>query len=1104
MDLFAELAEVDPAERPARITAASGGDLLLERDVHALFASDEANKHDTVLAPGAGLKRLLTGQPGDLTRGLASSLTHPPAESRRGGIALLPQLAGRYRLLRVLGEGGMGTVYEAEQLSPRRLVALKSLRAGVTASDRAMRRFALEAEVLARLQHPGIAQVYEAGFGDEGGEGPAWIAMELVRGKPLVAAARERDLARDERLRLFLAVCDAVSYAHQRGVIHRDLKPANILLAEADERAVAESLPGRPKILDFGVARVAGDAWDAATALTDPGQLVGTLPYMSPEQLGGDADAVDVRSDVYALGVIFYELLAGRRPFEVGDRGLPEAMRLIKDEDPTVLGRIDPGLRGDLEAIAMKALAKDPKRRYQSVIALAADVAAHLRGEPVTARGDSAFYILSRRARRYRWPLTVAAIVVLALVVLVVRSTVEAQRQSRLAAAEAEATEKAEAARRQLANELAASQLEQARLLARSGSLTAAEAILRIRTSANEATGAIDLPLVWARRELAARHPRIMDWKPHETTIRGVAILGNGDRIVTTSEDGCLVISDRDGQPLVTADLGGPAGALDVAEEQGVVVVGTIAGTVEAFRLPDLEPMGRVMTVGRPIRAVSICGNMVASGGDGPLVKVTSLEGEERGELTVSRIVGRLAFVDEDRLLVGLYDGRLVDWNLLTGTNRILGRHLTGYISALSVDRERQLAYSGGEDRICRVWDLRTDLEAFNFDACNGSVREFYGDPRDGSFLAIGWWSLDRWDAAGRVRRRLATPPPGVNTAQFRPDLNLAVTGGSAGTAQLWSIDSLSGGTPAPPLDGRCTSSFSPDGTKLAVGDGVGVTLVIDPRSGEVLYRPPQHSARVRSLRFSPDGAYLATTGEDNVLWLSETTHGAPIARYVGVETPTPAALSFSPDGRQLVVTCRPVVARVLAVPNLAVLAEMPLGTNQPISVAWSPNGDRIVGTGRDRQVRLFDANGSLLRSRLFVVSPWTLSYSPDGRFIAMGTWGRTILVLDANTLQTVTSLHGASGLITQAAWVRAAADDPRSYIYASCADGGFRVWEVETERILFEFEPFRSSDATACDISADGSMLTITGAWGEAAAWDLRRWDTWAERRVDDVEPVQ
>ncbi|MFO0874111.1 MAG: protein kinase [Phycisphaerales bacterium] len=401
--VFFEVCDLPPAQRDAAIDQACGGDAALRAAVQKLLRRDGPERDllaDDAIESGAAFDPMNADADADADgngNGIATTDASGArlAPSPRG--ARLPAEIGGYRILRRIGAGGMGTVYEAEQRDPRRIVALKTLQRWA-ASTSLIRRFRHETQVLGALQHPGIAQIFEARVHDPGDGGPAvpFFVMELVRGKPVTAFIRDAQLPVAERLRLFVRICAAVAYAHQHGVIHRDLKPDNILVDEQ----------GNPKILDFGIAKsTRPDTHDkhdqlVTTLHTDVGQLVGTLPYMSPEQVGGDTALVDSRSDVYALGVVLYEMLTDRLPYEVRDRTLPEAVRVIREESHTRLSAVDRVFRGDLETILAKALEKDADRRYQSVPQLSQDVQRFLDHEPISARPPSTFYQLSKFARR--------------------------------------------------------------------------------------------------------------------------------------------------------------------------------------------------------------------------------------------------------------------------------------------------------------------------------------------------------------------------------------------------------------------------------------------------------------------------------------------------------------------------------------------------------------------------------------------------------------------------------------------------------------------------------------------------------------------------------
>jgi tetratricopeptide (TPR) repeat protein len=336
-----------------------------------------------------------------------------------------------HRLGRRIGSGGMGEVWEAEQLAPvRRRVAVKVLRPGL-ATERVVSRFESERQALALMSHPGIAQIFDAGLT---GSGRPFFTMELVDGPPFTAFCDAQCLSIRDRLRLFVDVCDAVLHAHQKGVVHRDIKPSNVLVTRVDGRPV-------PKVIDFGIARLVDGPLEAATVLTEAGMVVGTPEYMSPEQAGASPADVDTRADVYALGVVLYELVAGVRPFERRDASVaslgdlfrdiretePErpsrrvegtgersfAVAAARDTEPWALVR---SLRGDLDWITMKALEKDRERRYGSVDELSADVRRHLMDEPVTVGPPGAGYRLGKFARRNSGLLTATAAVVVAVV----------------------------------------------------------------------------------------------------------------------------------------------------------------------------------------------------------------------------------------------------------------------------------------------------------------------------------------------------------------------------------------------------------------------------------------------------------------------------------------------------------------------------------------------------------------------------------------------------------------------------------------------------------------------------------------------------------------
>jgi eukaryotic-like serine/threonine-protein kinase len=426
--IFLAAIEEDPQERPAFLDGACGDDGELRARVEHLLGAHQA---------------------------LGSIHFHPipgPAADAGERFSEGPgSVIGPYTLLEAIGEGGMGTVYMAEQEWPvRRRVALKIIKPGMD-SAQVIARFEAERQALALMDHPHIAKVLEAGTM---GSGRPFFVMELVKGIPITRFCDEHRLTLRERLELFVPVCQAVQHAHQKGIIHRDLKPSNVLVALHDDKPL-------PQVIDFGVAKATRDRLTERTTVTGFGVVVGTLEYMSPEQATLNAVDVDTRSDIYALGILLYELLTGTTPFDRSRRGqasFDELLRIIREEEPprpsarlggsgealaalSAQRRADPAklpglVRGELDWIVMKALEKDRARRYETANGLARDLQRYLADEPVEAGPSSAGYRLRKLARRYRNALATAAAFVLLLALAAAVSTWQAVRATRAERAE--------------------------------------------------------------------------------------------------------------------------------------------------------------------------------------------------------------------------------------------------------------------------------------------------------------------------------------------------------------------------------------------------------------------------------------------------------------------------------------------------------------------------------------------------------------------------------------------------------------------------------------------------------------------------------------------
>ena len=404
-ELFHAAAPLAGTERDALLERSCAGDPELRADVERLLAA-----HDRA---------------GDF-------ISSPAVATVREGVgadeSLVGRLVGPYRLVREIGRGGMGAVYLAERADGQyeQRVAVKVIKRGMD-TEQVLERFRAERQILASLDHPNIARLLDGGSTDRG---VPFFAMEYIEGQPIDAWAAGRVLSVDDRLRLFLQVCGAVSYAHQHLVVHRDIKPLNILVT-AD---------GVPKLLDFGIAKVLHEEGDQATS-TVTGMRLLTPEYASPEQVEGQ-HATTV-SDVYALGVVLYELLTGRSPYRLRSRtplDIVEAVRTTDPERPSAVGgteKLRRRLRGDLDTILLTALRKEPARRYQSVEQFAGDVRRHLDGLPVRARPDTFGYRAGKFVRRNRVPVAAGVLLSLALLGGTVATAYQAQ-QARAAQARAE------------------------------------------------------------------------------------------------------------------------------------------------------------------------------------------------------------------------------------------------------------------------------------------------------------------------------------------------------------------------------------------------------------------------------------------------------------------------------------------------------------------------------------------------------------------------------------------------------------------------------------------------------------------------------------------
>jgi serine/threonine protein kinase len=419
--IFAEALEIPAADRQAFLDQACNDNPALRGEVEAFLSAAQ--------------------RAGDFMGAATSDAIAPSSPPERLGSSV-----GPYKLLQLIGEGGFGSVYMAEQEFPvRRKVALKIIKLGMD-TKQVIARFEAERQALAMMDHPNIARVLDAGATESG---RPYFVMELVKGVPITQYCDEQSLTTAQRVELFIQVCRAVQHAHQKGVIHRDIKPGNVLVTMHDDKAV-------PKVIDFGIAKATGDRLTDKTLFTEYRQFLGTPAYMSPEQAQMSGLDIDTRSDIYSLGVLLYELLTGQTPFDAKallSAAYDEMRRIIREVDPPTPstrinslgatltnvakhrsippGKLAQSVRGELDWIVMKALEKDRTRRYETANALVRDLERHLSDEPVAARPASTAYRVRKFIRRHTVAVAAGAMVILALVLGICGTTLGLLRAQR-------------------------------------------------------------------------------------------------------------------------------------------------------------------------------------------------------------------------------------------------------------------------------------------------------------------------------------------------------------------------------------------------------------------------------------------------------------------------------------------------------------------------------------------------------------------------------------------------------------------------------------------------------------------------------------------------
>ncbi|MCR9243536.1 MAG: protein kinase [bacterium] len=876
----------------------------------------------------ARVEELLRHAADDETVGRASAVSEANAPAT-AGIGF-----GDFVLLEKLGHGGMGVVWLAEQRSLSRRVALKLVRPSL-ATPELLRRLEREAAILGRLQHPGIASVYAVGRAPMGGDGLAdeqhYFAMEYVQGEPLDTFVERHDVDTDGRLELLAKICDAVMHAHDKGVVHRDLKPDNILVTP----------DGVPKVLDFGIARATSSDVMTMTMQTAVGQVVGTVPYMSPEQVLGDSQQIDARSDVYSLGALLYKLLGGRLPAEVSGRSIPEAARIIRDDEPTRLGTVSTAFRGDIETIVHKALEKERERRYQSAGALAADIRRYLVHEPIVARPTTTLYQVRKFARRHKGLVSGLVATFVVLVVGVVVSLMFAIEAERNAAA------------------LERTSYSQGLLIA---------------------SNAIDMREVAAAEEALQRVPeRFRGWEWHHLVSRLDLSLLRLPMPAGASSDAARPCFSEDGTMLsMWVEYVDPE-----AKEGG-------RAALARWRLPSgelLEPGAVIEDFDRNDAAI-----WQPENGWG------HLEGEVYtwfGAAAAEPI--RIAWTDFD--VPGKNAGSLrftptgthVTWCASvpgglpkSALSRSLPDHETwlAEVTPAGLSNARRIGpgiperiSDDGRHVIIRVDNAGATLvwsEAAGTVELTGHTDFVRGFACSADWSVLATASFDgtvrTWDrATGELRASTEFDGSVVTSCAIRADGQVVVSAGRDGLLRIWNGPAL---TPGPVLHGHRTKdpsmlAWSEDESMIASVAWLGhrwvrvwdATVEADP------WQLRGHESYVYALAVSPDGGLIASGSWDNTVRLWDARTLEEIATLAGHDDYI-QNVAFSPDGR----TLASVDARrrlklwdVTSRSRARDVADYGLDPNTPIT--WHPDGVRLLTGMSDDELQLLDSRSGQIQA---------------------------------------------------------------------------------------------------------------------------------------------
>ncbi len=993
-----------------------------------------------------------------------SGASEDPAGSTDGAVSAPGDRVGPFELLALLGEGGYGVVYLASQEHPiRRRVALKIVKPGMD-SRQVIARFEAERQALALLDHPNIAQIHDAGTTPQG---HPYFAMEYVEGLPITEYCDREKLDLKERLGLFLQVCHAIRHAHQKGIIHRDLKPSNILVTAVDDRPLV-------KVIDFGIAKALAQPLTEQTLYTEQGQFLGTPDYMSPEQAETDPRGVDTRSDVYSLGVMLYELLTGALPFDPADLrsgGVDHIRAVIRDEQPktpsTRLTTLDVGLdeiaqrrrtdpqvlartlRRELEWIPLKAMRKEPARRYQSASELAADIENYLHGRPLLAGPESVAYRAKKLIRRHVVPLVAAAVVVASLVIGLAVSTASLIREQQARRVAVAAQEK-ETAQRQRTEALAyASDMSLAQQAMAMNDLGRARRLLEDH---RPKAGEVDLR-GWEWRYL---------WQQCQSDALGELCRYPGS--VTS------VAYSPDGRVLAVAGYG-----------QNFVDLWDVSGRK---RIATLEPKEG------HIAAFSPRGDLLATDSGRQIRLWRTSTWDLVGELTLADSVQAIKFSPDGTRLASLSDpGELTVWEVDRWT---IVRQKGGvkttipHLGWVDFSPDGKALAIGDADHRVHVVDLASGDTVLDVPEAHAeSITRVAWSP-NGSVIASGsgyrGGPTRLWDAAsGKPVGALEAHTSWISQLIFSADGRRLYSAGADQTIRIWDVGqqrclaTLRGSS-----DEVWGLALSPDGATLASSSRDGVVAF-----WSALAQPEEQMPRLIALgefvrpAFAPDGQVLAMP-RDGIVSLLDLTTFQEIEQLPALGSDVYRVV-YSPDGALLVSGSRSGEIRVWSCAERRLLQELADANTPAYPLGFAADGRWLLSIDAKARAVWWDTlTWQTVRTSLLGPSHFT-AVSPEGRLLAFGD-AQAIHWLNAETgelLETMPSGHRD--------WLQGIAfssDGSQAASVDTC--GTVAIWDSSSFERIAAFKGHMHG-AHAVAFSPDGRRLATGGDGSDAVKlWDL------------------